>query len=227
MSKKSRNSGSRARTRERKTTTRTDFKLYSHYRTRQAAEADVDRLLNKAEAMIDNAAAPLVGMLRGGEPGVSIQPSGPGTHARAGHDYQSIIITKERMRGESSFYYAQDKEGEIERVSAYGLHEAEDDDDAERPYDPRPSEYEPDYDEGGAGFTAADAYEPLKGEDGKRDKARRFIHSETGEIISRRAHLKLQGIIPEVPKAQRWEEWDVNDGDGFDLVISYGETTND
>lgn len=36
-----------------------------------------------------------------------------------------------------------------------------------------------------------------------RDKARRYINKQTGKIISRRAYMRLQGIIPEIPKAKR------------------------
>jgi hypothetical protein len=56
--------------------------------------------------------------------------------------------------------------------------------------------------------TVADKYQPLKTRNPKtgrmvNDKARRFINPETGQIISRREHLKLRGIVPEIPVAEQ------------------------
>lgn len=229
MSKKSRNSSSRSRSRN----TRTDFKLYSRYNTREAAEADLDRMMEKAARMVYVTESPLVAAMYRQEPATAIQPAGEDTQdAKPGTDYQSIIISKERATRTAEFYYAQDSDGELIRVNATRLNPAD------NPYGmpdiPRPDDTPtPAYEGGAEGLepnlpepspTRHD-YEPLKGDDGKRDKARRFINPATGEIISRRAHMKLSGIIPEVKKKDRRPP--VKHHDPHIVIISYGVMTND
>lgn len=228
--------------------TQTDLKLYTVYNTRAAAEADIERLETKAKLMIGETSSPLVSGLRHQRHAdISIQPASPEILAQAkpGTDYQSIIISKKSNRGESNFYYAQDKGGELQRTGTKGLQEADDPGDmpdTARPFDAPeestpefpPAPPDPDYvpnlpEPSPAQFD----YQPLKGEDGKRDSARRFINTETGEIISRRAHMKLTGIIPEVKKADRKPPKQAGAGGGggtiggYVVIVSYGATTND
>lgn len=219
MSRKSRNDPNR----NRKRSTRTDMKLYTRYNTRAAAEADIDRLIMKAEAMQYNSDSYLVAALQHDRPGIAIQPAGEDTAgAKRGTDYQSIIISKQRNRGEVQWHYAQDRDGTLNQASPHSLHVADDPagtDLPDRPSDriyriPEPSE-------------ERHQYEPLKGPDGKRDKARRYVDNQTGQIISRRAHMKLRGIIPEIKAADR-AKWNDGTGEGgFIVVVSYGVTTND
>ena len=211
--------------------TRTDLKLYARYHSREAAEADAARLIAKAAAMIDETAAPLVSGLRHQrEPAVAIQPAGEDTaQAKPGTDYQSIIISKQRATKTAEWFYMQEKGGELTKTGYTGLHVADDPEGMphiDRAPDPEPVHYPLDY---VPNLPEKDPtrhdYEPLQGPDGKRDPARRFIHSTTGEIISRRAHLKLQGIIPEVKKADRRPP--VKHHDPHIVIISYGVMTND
>lgn len=226
MSRKSRNASNRPRARS----TRTDFKLYSRYETREAAEADLNRLMQKAERMIYVTESPLIASMYRQEPATAIQPAGEDTaDAEPGTDYQSIIISKERAKGTAEWYYSQDSDGELSPASAAGLLKA--DDPEGMPAIPRPDDTV--YEGGAIGeepnlpepSPTRHDYVPLKGDDGKRDKARRFINPATGEIISRRAHMKLSGIIPEVKKADRRPP--VKHHDPHVVIISYGVTTND
>lgn len=213
--------------------TRTDFKLYARYHSREAAEADAARLIAKAAAMIDETAAPLVSGLRHQrEPAVAIQPAGEDTsQAKPGTDYQSIIISKQRATKTAEWFYMQEKGGELTKTGYTGLHVADDPggmphidrapDFADVAYYPR--EYVPNLPEKDP--TRHD-YEPLKGADGKRDPARRFINPTTGETISRRAHMKLSGIIPEVKKADRRPPKKPAK-DEYVTIVSYGVMTND
>lgn len=212
--------------------TRTDFKLYARYHSREAAEADVHRLIAKAKAMIDETAAPLVSGLRNQRhPAIAIQPAGDDTaQAKPGTDYQSIIISKQRATKTAEWWYMQEKGGKLTKTGYTGLHVA--DDPGGMPHIDRAADPEPVYfaEEYIANLPAPDPtrhdYEPLRGADGKRDKARRFIHQETGEIISRRAHMKLSGIIPEVKKKDRRPPQKPAE-DEYITIVSYGVMTND
>ena len=211
--------------------TRTDFKLYARYHSREAAEADAARLIAKAAAMIDETAAPLVSGLRHQrEPAVAIQPAGEDTaQAKPGTDYQSIIISKQRATKTAEWFYMQEKGGELTKTGYTGLHVADDPGGMphiDRAADPEPvyypEEYIPNLPEPSP--TQHD-YVPLY-VDGKRHKARHFVHKITGETINRREHLKLQGIIPEVKKADRRPPKKPA-GDEYVTIVSYGVMTND
>ena len=212
--------------------TRTDFKLYARYHSREAAEADASRLIAKAAAMIDETAAPLVSGLRHQrEPAVAIQPAGEDTsQAKPGTDYQSIIISKQRATKTAEWFYMQEKGGELTKTGYTGLHVADDPGGMphiDRAPDPEPVHYPLDY---VPNLPEIDPtrhdYEPLQGPDGKRDRARRFINPTTGEIISRRAHMRLSGIIPEVKKADRRPPKKPT-GEEYVTIVSYGVMTND
>lgn len=226
MSRKSRNASNRARNRS----TRTDFKLYTRYETREAAEADLTRMLTKAEQMVYLSENPLIASMYRQEPATAIQPAGEDTdHAEPGTDFQSIIISKERTKGTAQWFYRQESDGSLTPASATGLTTA--DDPEGMPDIPRPDDTV--YEGGAIGeepnlpepSPTRHDYVPLKGDDGKRDKARRFVNPATGEIISRRAHMKLSGIIPEVKKADRRPP--VKHRDPHIVIISYGVMTND
>lgn len=196
--------------------TRVDFKLHRIYHTREAAEADLDRLLDKAQTMLDTTASEIFHALRYQDAAIEIEEiDAPESDVPTGGDYHSMLITKERNRGAAVWSYEQGADGSIESGSF--LHAAPAPDplrmpDYPEPHDPAPGgEYEPRPD-------LASEYDPLTGPDGKRDPARRYIHHETGEIISRRAHMKLRGIRPETPASQR--------GKRYRTTISYGVATH-
>lgn len=210
--------------------TRTDFKLYARYHSREAAEADLDRMMEKAARMVYVTESPLVAGMHRQEPATAIQPAGDDTaQAKPGTDYQSIIITKQRATKTAEWFYAQEKGGELTKTGYTGLHVADDPEGMphiDRAPDPEPVHYPQDYVPNlpEPSPTRHD-YEPLKGDDGKRDKACQFINTKTGEIISRRAHMKLCGIIPEIKKKDRRPP--VKHHDPHIVIISYGVMTND
>lgn len=199
--------------------TRLDFKLYRYYHTRKDAERDMQRMEAKATAICDWSTFFMMNRAARDLPSISIeQVSTSATQATPGDDYQSIIISKpaSNTRHEYSREYAQDEGGELYEVRG-GLHTADDPENFSQPQPrdtataPRPS-------------STADDYIPLKTLNPKTGRlinhpSRSFVHRDTGEVISRRQHLRLQGIIPEIPARER--------GTYTRVIISYGVETHE
>ncbi|MCC7570563.1 hypothetical protein KO465_04405 [Candidatus Micrarchaeota archaeon] len=216
MSRKtqSRKTSHRASKRE----TRLDFKLYRYYHSRKAAERDLSRLVSKARYMAGWSQFFLMNRVSRDSPAIGIEEmSKSAANAPPGADYQSILISKPARSGAVGYSreYVQDSDGDLSEVRG-GIHVAEDPDGFEAPPPPRDTPVSP--------STLADDYTPLKVVSPKTGKlinhpSRSFVHKETGEVISRRQHMKLRGIIPEIPAAERDKY--------IRVVVSYGVDTHE
>lgn len=199
--------------------TRLDFKLYRFYHSRKTAERDLKRMEEKGAAMGEWSTFFMMNRTAHDQPSISIEPVSKGaTNATPGTDYQSIIISKPSTnnRPEYSREYAQDEYGDLHEVHG-GIHTADDPENFSKPQ-PQDTETTPEP------STLADDYIPLKIPSSKTGRlinhpSRSFVHRDTGEVISRRQHLKLQGIIPEIPASER--------GEYTRVIISYGVDTHE
>lgn len=199
--------------------THLDYKLYRYYHTEKAATRDLKRMREKAQAIGDYSYFFLMNKAVRDPPSISIeQVSKDAAVAPPGADYQSILVSKPATtyRREYVREYAQDESGDLEEVTG-GIHEAPDPDNFRQPQ-PRDTAETPEP------SSMADEYMPLKIINEKTGKlvnhpSRAFAHRDTGEVISRRAHMRLRGIIPEIPAAER--------GSYTRVIISYGVETHE
>lgn len=172
--------------------TQVDFKLSRIYRNIREAERDVSRLRERAVEILDGVNHALLRCAL--EDGASVQfrhiSREEMGEKEPGKDYQSVIFE----RGGRQTEYSIDDAGDLEK--SYGATELEPDG-----YEDEPPEFEPLYDD-----------------DGKRDSARRYENTETGEIISRREFMRIQ---------EETDDWEYDDfDDGIEVIISYGRGTN-
>lgn len=202
-------------------TTTLDFKLYRYYHGRKTASADLQRMKSKAAAMCEWSTFFLMNSLAEEQPSISMeQVSIDSANAPPGDDYHSIIISKPPTthKHEYSREYIQDASGNIHEAHG-GIHIA---DDPEIFHQPQP--HETTTQTPTSNQTAADEYIPLKIPSPKTGRlvnhpSRSFVHRDTGEVISRRQHMYLRGIVPEIPASER--------GTYTRLIISYGVTTHE
>lgn len=204
--------------RKSKRETRIDYKLYRYYHTRREAERDLTRMVSKAQEVCEYSTSHLINGLTRQHPSISIEEVSQGsTEADPNTDYQSILISKPatQTRREYVREYTQDSNGELDEAHG-GLHIADDPEtfDWKQPRPQTPPKPRPE----------ADDYMPLKIKSEKTGKlvnhpSRAFVHKVTGEVIPRRQHMKLRGIIPEIPAAQR--------GTYTRTIISYGVETHE